>query len=94
IKEARRELDLTKQSKLVPIKPDERGGISSPLKHYETAYPFGTQPGDENLMLHIAGWTIKETTKKKWFNEGEQDFINCPNLEPWMRCSYSSNRNA
>jgi hypothetical protein len=45
-------------------------------------------------MLHIAGWTIKETSKKKWFNEGEQDFLNCPNLEPWMRCSYSSNRNA
>jgi hypothetical protein len=46
-------------------------------------------PSLDGDVIRITNWTTK-MKRQIWMQEGNASFIDCPNLQPWMKCWYSS----
>ncbi|ELT92209.1 hypothetical protein CAPTEDRAFT_216333, partial [Capitella teleta] len=55
-------------------------------------YPLGTDPDDPDPTIRITSASEFYPNGYQWFPEGSEVFEKCPNLLPWMKCSYSSDR--
>jgi hypothetical protein len=66
--------------------------ISDPfIRLYKNLYPLGTDPDDPDPTIHITSCTEFQPNIFEWFPGGSAAFEKCPNLAPWMKCSYAAN---